>query len=270
VTCRRIEESFALYAAAAAIPPEAAAHIAGCVSCRRMLAAMRQWDAPEPPSPERLRQIQAQLRANLQPVRPLPPARVFVLGLLLIAAVAVAIGAAHLGIAGWEALGPLRRTAVFATLAAGLGLLSVLLTREIVPGSHVLLDSRVAVTGVFAILAAIFALLFDFHAEPTFVATGLVCLAIGIECAVPVAAFSWLILRKGMVLRPTAAGALTGLLAGLSGLTLLEIFCPNPDKYHVLVWHIGAALVSTIAGAAIGWIADTLLTRNSIPPPTDE
>jgi hypothetical protein len=263
VTCREIEESFALYVAGAPIPPEATAHIAGCEGCHRLLAVMRQSDAPEPPSPDRVRQIQAQLRANLKPVKPIPPARVLVLGFLLIAAAAVTVGAAHLGTAGWEALGPLRRTTVFAVLAAGLGLLSALLAREIVPGSRMLLDSRVTVTGVFAILAGIFAALFDFHAEPTFVATGLVCLAIGIECALPVAVFSWLILRKGTVLYPTAAGALIGLLAGLSGLTLLEIFCPNPDKYHVLVWHIGAALVSTIGGATIGWIADSLLSQNS-------
>jgi len=263
VTCREIEESLALYAAGTAIPPEAAAHIAGCESCRRLLAAMRQSDASEPPSPDRLRQIQAQLRASLKPVKPLPPAGVLVLGFLLIAAAAVAVGAAHLGIAGWEALGLLRRTAVFAVLAAGLGLLSALLAREAVPGSRLLLDSRVAVAGVFAILTAIFATLFDFHQEPTFVATGLVCLAIGIECALPVAAFSWLILRKGTVLHPIVAGALTGLLAGLSGLTLLEIFCPNPDKYHVLVWHCGAALASTIGGAAAGWIADSFMSHHS-------
>ena len=269
MTCRGIEDSLALYAAGAAIPPEVSAHIAGCESCRRLLAAMRQSDAPEPPSPDRLRQIQAQLRADLKPVKPLPPARVFVLALLLIAAAAVAIGAAHLGIAGWEALGTLRRSVVFAVLAAGLGLLSVLLSRVMVPGSRVLLDSRVAVAGVFAILAPIFAILFDFHAEPTFVATGLVCLTIGIECALPVAAFSWLILRQGMVLQPTAAGALTGLLAGLSGVTVLEIFCPNPDRYHILVWHIGAAMVSTIAGAAVGWLADSLLTHKSIPSDGD-
>lgn len=263
MTCRQIEESLALYAAGGAIPPEAAAHIAECESCRRLLAAMRQSDPAEPPSPDRLRQIQAQLRANLKPVKPLAPASLLILGFLLIAAAAVAIGVAHLGTAGWEALGPLRRTAVFVALAAGLGLFSALVAREIVPGSRVLLDSRVAVTGVFAILVAIFATLFEFHAEPTFVATGLVCLAIGIECALPVAAFAWLILRKGMVLRPIAAGALTGMLAGLSGLTLLEVFCPNPDKYHVLVWHMGAVLASTIGAAAIAWIADRLYYSRS-------
>jgi hypothetical protein len=70
-----------------------------------------------------------------------------------------------------------------------------------------------------------------------------------------------LILRRGVVLNPAAAGALTGLLAGVSGLTLLEIFCPNPDKYHILAWHMGAALVSTIGGAAIGWLVDRFRWR---------
>jgi hypothetical protein len=62
-----------------------------------------------------------------------------------------------------------------------------------------------------------------------------------------------------MVLHPAAPACWPA----FSGLTLLEIFCPNPNKYHILLWHIGAALVSTIGGAAMGWIADTLLTHNS-------
>ena len=55
-----------------------------------------------------------------------------------------------------------------------------------------------------------------------------------------------------------AAGALAGALAGLSGLALLEIFCPNLNRYHILVWHLGAALTSTIVGILAGIVAQRL------------
>jgi hypothetical protein len=51
-------------------------------------------------------------------------------------------------------------------------------------------------------------------------------------------------------------GATAGALAGLSGLTVLEVFCPNLNKYHVLVWHLGAVLTSIIGCVAIGLLAE--------------
>jgi hypothetical protein len=118
-----------------------------------------------------------------------------------------------------------------------------------------------SIAGVLAIFAGIFVALFQFHPERTFVATGLVCLRIGLECAFAVAAISWLILRRGAALNRIAAGALAGALAGLSGLALLEIFCPNLNRYHILVWHLGAALTSTIVGILAGIVAQRLDTQ---------
>ena len=100
---------------------------------------------------------------------------------------------------------------------------------------------------MFAILAA----LFQPHVEATFIATGLVCLGIGIACAIPTAILSRLALRRGAVLDPLRAGATGGALAGLSGLVVLEIICPNLNRDHILVWHLGAALISAAAGFSI-------------------
>jgi len=36
---------------------------------------------------------------------------------------------------------------------------------------------------------------------------------------------------------------------------VLEIFCPNLNEYHILAWHLGAALASVAGGVAIGGIA---------------
>jgi len=102
------------------------------------------------------------------------------------------------------------------------------------------------------VIIGMFATLLRPHSDPTFVATGLVCLRIGLECAVPAALLLWLLLRRGAILNPIFTGATVGALAGLSGLTVLEIFCPNLNEYHILVWHVGAALASAVGGAAIG------------------
>ena len=263
MTCHRFERWIVPYASGAVVPPEAAAHIEGCESCRKLVAAMREPTASDRPSPQQLEQIQARLLADLKPVKPLPRSGWFSLAFLLVAAVAVAIGVAHLGTAGWQALGAFRRVAVFLVVEGGLLGLAILVAGQMVPGNRALVPPGAAVVAALGLPAAIFATLFEFHQEQTFVATGLMCLEIGLACAVPVAVVCWLILRKGVVLNPVAAGALTGLLAGLAGLTLLEIFCPNPDKYHILVWHMGAALVSTIGGAAIGRIVERFQWRGN-------
>lgn len=264
MTCRDAENWIIAYATGAFVPPQAAEHISGCERCRSLADAIGRPEPVEAPSPARLQLIKAKLRANLKPVKPLPPAGLFVAAFLLMAAVAVAIGAADLGTAGWQALGILKKIVVFAALAAGAWLVAFSLARQLAPGSAMPAPTRVLLPAILITVTAIFATLFDYHPEKTFVATGLVCLSIGLGCAVPVAALAWLALRKGMILNPPAAGALTGALAGLSGLTLLEIFCPNPNKYHILVWHLGAAIACAIAGTAIGLIWERIGKRDDL------
>jgi hypothetical protein len=214
-----------------------------------------------------LERIKAETLSALKPVRPLPPSGAFFVALILIAASMVAVGVFELGSAGWRALGSLQRIAVFTALATGFCLLALSLIRQVVPGSTVLFSTPPFVVAVLGLMASIFASLFQPHKEPTFVATGLVCLRIGLECAIPTATLSWLILRRGAILNPVAAGARTGAFAGLSGLLLLEIFCPNLNKFHILLWHLGAALVSLAAGTTIGFIAEYFGGRRSAHQP---
>ena len=48
-------------------------------------------------------------------------------------------------------------------------------------------------------------------------------------------------------------GAATGLLAGRVGTTGLEIHCPNLDASHILVSHLGVAVLGAVAGLVVGW-----------------
>jgi len=255
VTCRDAELSIARSADGAVIPAEAAAHIAACERCRSLASALRVRVSTAGPSPEQLTEIKAGIVTSLEPVKPVPADGVLFLCLMLILALTTAAGVGELGIAGWRALDVWTRTAVFAALTAGSLLLAFSVVQQIVPGSRVVIPARTSIASVLGVLTGIFLTLFRPHPEPTFVATGLVCLRIGLECAIPAAALSWLVLRRGVILNPLTAGALTGVLAGLSGLAVLEVFCPNLNRYHILIWHLGATVISGIAGTTAFFIA---------------
>jgi hypothetical protein len=51
-------------------------------------------------------------------------------------------------------------------------------------------------------------------------------------------------------------GAATGLLASLAGTTALEIHCPNLDASHILVSHLGVAVLGAVAGLVVGWAVE--------------
>jgi hypothetical protein len=256
MTCRDVESLIIPYASGAAIAPEAAAHIAGCERCRRLAEVLAETRQVAPPSQEQLKRIETGILADLKPVKPLAPTWLRFCALMLVLMAVAAVGAAALGIAGWRALSILQKIAVFAALAAGACLLGLSAGRQIVPGQRFLLPAYWLVAGVFGALTGIVSGLFHPRPESTFVATGLVCLRIGLEYAAPAALLLWLMLRRGATLNPIWTGATAGMLAGLTGLTVLEIFCPNMNEYHILAWHLGAALVSAASGIAIGGIAE--------------
>jgi hypothetical protein len=255
MTCRQTDPWIIPYAAGQPVPAEVSAHIAGCELCRNLAAIAGRPHSHAAPNPAQLQKIKSELFAHVEPVNPLAPEAAFVAALLAISMLAVAIGVFDLGTAGWYARNAIQRAVIFPIVAGGLGFFAFLLVRQIAPGSRVFVSAPRSVVGILAIFAIVFGVLFEAHREQTFVATGLVCLRIGLECAVAVALMSWFVIRRGAVLNRVLAGAVSGALAGLSGLALLEIFCPNLDAYHILAWHLGAAVASTIAGIIAGLIA---------------
>jgi len=256
VTCRDIDDLLLTYKPGASVPANLAAHIAGCERCRRLVEAIAQTPPAGVPAAEQLQQIEKRVLADLKPVKPLAAAGVRWLWSLLIVALVVVIGALDLGDAGWHALDALQRLGVFTILGVGVGFLAFSIGQQIVPGSRLGPSPYLLIGAGLGFTTGAVAILFHPHHEATFVATGLVCLRIGIECAAPTALLLWLLLRRGAILKPQLTGATLGTLAGLAGLTVLEIFCPNLNRYHILVWHLGAVLTSLAAGLAIGTLAE--------------
>jgi hypothetical protein len=252
VTCRDVDQFLIAHASGQPIPSEGAAHIASCEHCTRLVRALTESSRQALELPD----FGAAVLAGLKPVKPIASPGSRFAALVLIVAVVAAAGMALLGTAGWHALSTAQKTTVFGTLVTTTLLLAATLSRQVVPGSRLIVSPRLLAPAGLALMAAIFASLFHPRHEATFVATGLFCLRIGLESAIGAALLSWVALRRGVMLNPIATGAIAGAMAGLAGLTVLEIFCPNLNQHHVLVWHLGAALASTLAGVAIGIIVE--------------
>jgi hypothetical protein len=232
-------------------PLEAKEHLASCEYCSRLQAALD--GSSEVVASEVLQQkVEADILRDLHPVAPLPSvARV--IGMLLIAAACVVAAANYyLGTAGWHARSLSQATVSFVLLGTSFFALANALAHWMTPGSR-----RVASWPAYVFLPLLALLganvaMFDFHANPQFVPQALSCWEIGVTCAALSAPLFWFALRRGFFLNPFARGTLTGLLAGLVGVTVLEIYCPQLDRLHISVAHIGAAVTCAVVGAAWG------------------
>lgn len=202
--------------------------------------------------PALLANIERSMRETLAPVSPLPSAGTLTAGLAGLSLVIPAIGAAFLGFEGIEQLSVARIALIFPVLAAFTILGASFTVAEMIPGSRRVANPRALLAAsVLAILLA-FGLLFHDYDMSLFVPQGIVCLAVGLSIALPTALAGWLLLRRGFAVQPMSAGLAAGTLAGLAGVTALELHCPNFHAMHLLVWHTAVMPVSAVAGAFIG------------------
>ena len=208
-----------------------------------------------PVSPELLASIASSLKPAMRPVKPLAPTWVLASGLVTVSlGVAVASGAWS-GLAGVASMGWLERVTIFGTLMLLAAVAATELVNAMIPGSHRRLSSMALVSIACLGMLALFALEFhDYHTEH-FVVSGMACLVAGVLHAIPAGMFGWLIMRRGFAVNPLAAGAGAGTVAGLSGITFLELHCTNFEAFHLLLWHTAVLPVSASLGvaAAAAW-----------------
>jgi hypothetical protein len=206
----------------------------------------------DPPSPATLRQIAEGLATNLRPVRPVAPARYFFVGFVGIFVAIVALGVYGMGAFAIAVMTPLQAAAILSALALSTGLLASSLVHQMVPGSRHRISPRLLPVGITISLTIAIAVLFQFQHERNFWGNAWSCIGAGTPVAVLSAVPFWLVLRRGAILSPSVAGAATGLLAGLVGASVLEIHCPNLGAWHILVSHLGVAMLCALAGFLIG------------------
>ena len=209
---------------------------------------------PHDVDPALLDRVARSIGPTLRPVRPLPQAWVLAGGLVLVCAAVALAGAARLGLAGVEELNGLKRGLIFPALGILIWLAAAASAGEMVPGSRRRVAPGVLLGAGCLALAAVFALLFHDYHTTHFVPQGIACLTAGLMLAIPAAVVSWLLLRRGFAVHRVAAGTAAGTLAGLAGVTMLELHCANFEFWHVLLWHTAVVPVSGAAGALLGWL----------------
>jgi hypothetical protein len=238
-------------------PAEARRHVESCIRCAQLQALL---DSPSSVDFSEALQgrIEAAILPALRPVSPLPGEWRVAAALLPTAMVVIAAANWRLGVQGWDARSGLQFAVDFLVLCISGVVLSKLLAQQMTPGS----GFRAAVwvwvwllVPLVALLAAVASLYGD-DWKPDYVGLAVNCLKIGTACAALSAPLFWLGLRRGFSMHPIAHSATAGLLAGLVGVTVLEIYCPYLDRFHIFVSHFGAAVLAALAGAAFGWIKE--------------
>ena len=227
-------------------------HLIYCERCRGLTRLLEKADYGLRPSESALRRIEAGILEDLKPVRPLVPSRILLFGCATIFLSVVSVGALLLGMNGWGALSLAQRIVVFLTLAASAVLLANAMVQQMVPGSKLVFAPAVLLVSILSVLMMIIAATFRSQQESAFLASGMLCLKNGLRCSVPAAFLFWLILRRGAILYPKLIGAVACGLAGLAGLTVLEVNCPNLNVFHILIWHAGVVVISSLTGSVLG------------------
>ena len=239
------------------LEPEHAKHLTHCGRCRALTVVLDNTDVGFHLSEKLLRRVQAGMD-DLKPIRPLPPPRILLLASAIVFLSVVVVGALLLGTTGWHVLNMLQRTAVFVTLAVSAVLLANSMVRQMVPGSkHAFAPATLPIAILIALMLVIVAT-FRSQRESAFILGGLACMKNGLLFSVPAAFLLWLILRRGVLLLPKLIGAAAGGLAGLSGLSVLEVNCPNLNVLHILVWHGGVVVISSLGGALVGAAVESI------------
>jgi len=207
--------------------------------------------APHDVDPAVLDRVARSIGSSLGPVRPLPPPWVLAGGLVLICAAVALAGAARLGLYGIQKLSVLDTALVFPVLGILICLAATAFVGEMIPGSRRRVAPGFLLGAGSLALLAVFAVLFRDYRTERFVSQGVACLTAGLLHAIPAALASWLLLRRGFAVNSIAAAVAVGTLAGLAGVTMLELHCANFEAPHVMLWHTAVMPLCAAAGALL-------------------
>jgi hypothetical protein len=211
-------------------------------------------ETPHEVDPALLDRVERSIGSSLRPVRPLPPAWVLAGGLILICAAIALAGAARLGFFGIQKMSGLERAVIFPALGILIWVAATVSVSTVIPGSRHRVAPGTLLAAASLALLAVFAALFRDYRTDHFVSQGIVCLSAGLLHAIPAGIASWLLLRRGFAVNSIAAGLVAGTLAGLAGVSMLELHCGNFQTLHVMLWHTTVMLVSGAAGALLAFL----------------
>jgi hypothetical protein len=233
-------------------------HEVTCGDIDGLMRLLENADDALRPSESVLLRIQVGILEDLKPIRLLATSSILLLGCAISFLSVVAVGALLLGMNGWGALSLVHRIVVFSALVISAVLLAISMVRQMVPGSRHIIAPAVVIVAIPVALTLVIEAMFRSQQEPTFLATGMMCMKNGLTYSIPAGFLLWLVLRRGAVLYPKLSGAVAGGLAGLAGLTVLEVKCPDLNAFHILVWHLGVVVIGSAGGALLGGAVESI------------
>ncbi len=227
-------------------------HVGECEHCGTLYSYLAgEFSAATVPREVEHRIVQT-IQRSLKPVSRLrSPAAIaaqVIIVFLLISAAAIS----RMKVAGLELMTFPQLIAISTILSLGLSLLAVSLAWQMRPGSLRLIPEWAAVLIPAAALLMVIVLLFPWRTSDEFFGRGWRCLRAGLGLAAPVALVFGYLVRRGAPLSLSSLGGTLGAIAGLLGLTVLQYTCDLQEVGHLLVWHGGVLVLSTLMGALIG------------------
>lgn len=192
------------------------------------------------------------LTSSLTPVKPLPSQGRLVSAFLAVFTVCALSLIAILDKAGFHLMTGVQMALMAAILAGGGILFSFTLAWRMVPGSRWGLPFSLVLTLSVLVPAAGIALFFPWRTSSAFVSEGWPCAALELMIAIPAAVVYGLLARRGALFASAGLGANLTSLAVFLALTPLQFQCMFQQAPHLLVWHVGTALLLIGLGALIG------------------
>ena len=255
--CRQVEQAISSQQRLTAprFSPPVLAHLEQCVACRELVLFLAECDPAPGPSGIFLHDLEHRILLDLKPVRPIPSALHCGAGFAATFLALVAFGAWRLNAGAVGAMSSLLCGSILLALGLSAVLLIGSLVRQMVPGSQYRIRPGLLPLYTLAMLCGLFSAVLPHRPEPDFWRAGWICLLCGLGFFVPAAIVFWLLLRQGAVLSPRLTFATMGLLAGLTGTTVLEIHCPLQTAWHVVTWHLGVPVVGMAACLVLAILA---------------
>jgi hypothetical protein len=232
------------------LPPEARGHVENCEVCRRvceLLAAHRTLVGPEL-DPRLEQKIASNLNTSLEAVTPVPARRRLAMVLVGIVSLMSVILAAIIGAGGFKVMTWEQLLGMTVILGGGVALLADSVSRQMIPGSDHRLPPRALIVTLPVVFLCGMPLLFPWRHTNAFVGLGLRCTLRGLTIATLGMLLFWPVVRRGAVLSRDLLGASVGLLAGLTGATVLQFSCRLLEAKHLAGWHAGMVVAAMLEG----------------------
>jgi hypothetical protein len=254
----------------ARLPEALRKHLETCEGCRTLWELLSRAPGPRQ-IPQQVRsRIESDVLGSLEPVAPLAGTGKLTLGFALIFGgwsllfVALLASPAAPGVNSFA-------FAAVAAFASVVGLVvSLALSREMIPGEKRYVSPTVAHSLALLALFGVVALAFPWRVDEPFVAAAWKCFRAGFLISVPAAALAVLLLRRGAPLSPETVGAGSGLLAGLVGVLSLHFSCGIIAAPHIALGHVMVPVAGVLIGHTVGKLLPVRWSAGTAAAPSSE